>query len=323
MTTPIDFDDCGDLDLPMQLILRDEDGNDVEVIPINGPDVDFSTGIALLQGYSGFYHTPITQVRKSYAYQPGATLSDYPRVEERILEFRLGTKARNWRGLRVVESLLWRVLNFRHDCILRVYFDTGVDDWREIAIRLERKPKDLMKLAPGRSKAFAWDITALACDPYWYSKELVDEVTFDTGTGSGASRVSNRVLQVPNPADQECWLEYATNELTATSTFTLPDGLAVYPAGHALAGQRITHTIPPMGAGKSFLVETYPLNLTLQPMDESQGVALMKAEDFISPLPPGTNEPVDLPVKLVGGTAATKLAVYAVQKWDRFFGGEV
>lgn len=322
MTTP-SFDDCGELDLPMQLIQRDEDGNDEIVIDINGPEVNIHSGIVLLQGYSGFYHTPITQVRKSYAYQPGSTLSDYPRVEERILEFRLGTKGRNWRQLLQVETLLWRVLNFERDCVLRVYFDTGVDDWREITIRLERKPKDLMKLAPGRTKAFAWDIVALACDPFWYSRELEDEVTFDTGTGSGATRVSNRTLRVPNPADQRCWLEYATNELTATCTFTLPDGLGVYPTGHALAGQRITHTLPAMGVGKSFLIETDPLNLTLQPIDESQAVALMKAEDFVYPLPPGTNAPVDLPVKLVGGTAQTKLAVYAVQKWSRFAGGEV
>ena len=316
---------------PMELRKRDFDpksptfGQDLMVIPIFGPD-SVGQGIELLEGYSGFYDTPITQVRENYAYQEGSTPSDYPRVEERILDFRLGVKGRNWDEYMQVETLLWWVMKpaagKSRDFILRLYHGPGEDDWREIKIRLERTPKDLMKRGPGLFKAQAWDITALACDPYWYSLELQDTVTFDTGTGSGATRVSERTLVVSNFADQPSWLQYASNELEANSTFTLPDALAVYPADHTLAGQRIKFTLPTLGVGKSFLVRTNPMDITLESYDDSQVVALMDdVGEFENTLPPHTVD-AELPVKLVGGTVNTQLSVYAQQKWDRCFGGE-
>lgn len=328
MTAPCDS--AFNSGFPIQLICRDLDaksptfGQDLITLPIHGPDME-GQGIALLEGLSGFYHTPITQIRENYAYQEGSTPSQYPRVEERILDFRIGTQGSNWTEFMQVETLLWYVMKPAkgkpRDFFLRLYYGPGADDWREIKIRLERAPKDYWKWAPGHMRRQAWDITALACDPYWYSQTLQDTVTFDTGTGSGSTRVSNRTLVVDNPADQESWLEFASNELTTTSTFTIPDGLGVYPTGHSQAGQRIMRTIGPLGVGKSFLVQTNPMQISLETMDDSQEVANLRGAEFEHALPPHTVA-AQLPVKLVGGTAQTQLAVYAVQRWDRMWGGE-
>ncbi|MFE5789537.1 hypothetical protein [Rhodococcus erythropolis] len=325
--TPCDPDFNGGY--PVLLIKRDFDPKsatyleDLLTVPIFGPNF-VGQGISLLEGYSGFYHTPITQIRENYAYQEGSTPSDYPRVEERIMDFSVGVQGRSWSEFVQVETLLWFIMKppkgKRPDFVLRMYFGPGEDDWREITVRLERTPKDLMKLGPGLTTKMQWDLTALACDPYWYSRTLQDTVTFDTGSGTGANRISQRTLVIDNFGDQECWLEYASNELTATSTFTLPDALGVYPSWHTSAGQRIYVPLPPLGVGKSFLVQTNPLQIALEAMDDSQEVANLQG-DFNNALPPHTVG-AKLPVTLKGGTAQTQLSVYAIQRFDRWFGGQ-
>ncbi|MGW6017800.1 hypothetical protein ACWFNS_07340 [Oerskovia enterophila] len=314
---------------PVLLIMRDFDPTsptfeeDIVTVPIFGPNF-VGQGISLLEGYSGFYHTPITQIRESHAYQAGSTPSDYPRVEERILDCDIGVQGRNWAEFVQVETLLWKIMKppkgKRPDFVLRFYFGPGEDDWREITVRLERTPKDLFSRGPGLTTKYKWSLTLLACDPYWYSRTLQDTVTFDTGTGTGANRISQRTLVVDNHADQGCWLEYASNELTTTSTFTLPDALGVYPKWHTSAGQRIYLTLPPLGVGKSFLVQTNPLQIALETADDSQEIANLQG-DFNNALPPHTVG-AELPVTLKGGTAQTQLSVYAIQQWDRPFGGE-
>lgn len=314
---------------PVLLIMRDFDPTsptfeqDIVTVPIFGPDF-VGQGISLLEGYSGFYHTPITQIRENYAYQAGSTASDYPRVEERILDCDIGVQGRNWAEFVQVETLLWKIMKppkgKRPDFVLRFYFGPGEDDWREITVRLERTPKDLFSRGPGLTTKYKWSLTLLACDPYWYSRTLQDTVTFDTGTGTGANRISQRTLVIDNMADQECWLEYASNELTTTSTFTLPDALGVYPKWHTSAGQRIYVPLPTVGVGKSFLVQTDPLKIAIEALDDSQIVANLQG-DFNNALPPHTVG-AELPVTLKGGTAQTQLSVYAVQQWDRYFGGE-
>lgn len=339
---------------PMLLIKRDLDprsatfGQDLMSIPIFGPDMG-AAGISLLEGYSGFYHTPITQPRENYAYQEGSTPSDFPRVEERILDFTLCVSAKNWDQFMHIETVLWHVLKppkgKPRDFILRMYHGPGEDDWREITMRLERTPKDLFKRGPGLFKSAAWALTTLACDPFWYSKTLQDTVTFDTGTGTGANRVSTRTLTVSNLADQECWLEYASNELAVTlpapwpSTFTLPDGLGLYPPvsddqdrayfqkhgvhspAYLRQGQRIQKEVQIPTSVRSFLVQTNPLQIPLETEPETQAVANMRGNYFDFALPPYTVD-AQLPVTLKGGNAQTQLSVYATQRWDRCFGGD-
>lgn len=298
----------------MQLILRDDDGNDIVVLDICGPDMG-GQGICLLTGMSGLMHAPRTPVRESSAYQEGSTPSDFPRVDERIIDFRLGTKGDTEEIWEQIESLLWTVLGFKHDCYLRMYSKGGTQ-WRELKIRLDRKPKDDMTYVPGLTKHQAWSITAVACDPWWYSETLTSSWVKTVGTTT-----ANGLLIVENAADQECWLQFASNEITNNSTWKLPDALGKYPAGHALAGQQVTHTLPLLTAGQDFLVDTHPLAETLQVLDDSQQWAKMKAEAFLYPLAPHT-PPTAIPISVTGGTAASSVTVFMTQRWDRPFGGE-
>ena len=67
-------------------------------------------------------------------------------------------------------------------------------------------------------------------------------------------------------------------------------------------------------------MQTDPLQIALETADDSQEVANLQG-DFNNALPPHTVG-AELPVTLKGGTAQTQLSVYAVQQWDRCWGGE-
>lgn len=301
----------------MQLFLRDENGVDLVVLDICGPNMG-AQGICLLSNFSGLMHAPRTPVRESWAYQEGSTPSDFPRVDERMVDLRLGVKGDTPALWEQIENLLWTVLGFKHDAYLRWYHADGIR-WRELKVRLDRKPSDKMIYEPGVTAYMVWDITLVACDPWWYSTTLTDSWTRGSTPLVGGKYSGTLTLQ--NPADQECWLQFSNDEITTPEIWTLPDGIAVYPSGHANAGQPVTHTLPMLGAGLDFLVDTHPLAETLMVMDDSQQWAKMRAESWLYSLPPHT-PPTVVPVSLVGGTTASRVEVYMKQRWDRPTGGE-
>lgn len=284
-----------------QLIKRDFDtssptfGQDLMVVDILGPG-STAQGIGMLQTFSGFYHVPRTPVRQSWAYQEGSTPSDFPRVEERLLDFRLITRGRTAAEWEQVDAMLWQILTFTQDCILRVSSATNAP--REIKIRLDRKPKDAMTFDPGTQRHMVWDVTAVACDPYWYGPELTSSWTNSAGTGSG-------YLTLENPSDVECWVQFASGQLTTTQTWTLPDGVS---------GGSVT--LPALTPGKEFFVDTYPLAETLMVLDDSQMWAAMNAKAFLYALPPET-PPTQVPVSVVGGNTTSTVTAYMIQRYDR------
>lgn len=304
----------------MTLIKRDRDvysptyGEDLDAIPIL--DDTASSGVCLLKGFSGLYHAPRTHVKETGAYQEGVTLSDFPRVDERIIDLRIatkGTSAVNWEE---TDSHLWEILTFREDAVLRV---ESASVTRELNVRLERKPADQMDFIPGQVRHMVWAVTLIACDPWWYSSTL--ESTWVRGTTPLVDGAYHGTVTVANYADQECWLEWAGKKIVVPEQWTLPDGVALYPYDHADAGDPITHPLPLLGVDKDFLVQTHPLQETLQVMDDSLMWAAMKAEEFVFPLKRRT-EPTVVPVKLVGGNAASQISVFMVQRWDRPWGGQ-
>lgn len=296
----------------MQLIKHDDDGAEIVKLDLCGPSMG-NQGICWLTGYSGLMHAPRTPVRESWSYQEGSTPSDFPRVDERILDFRLGTKGDTPGLWERIDSLLWDVLKFKEDATLRVFSD--MSGYRDLKIRLDRKPNDQMLLDPSVTQHMVWSVTAVACDPWWYAPEI--ESTFIKASGVNGEGF----ITLQNPADQECWVQFASNELTAPTTVTLPDGIAKYPSGHPKVGQQVTHTLPSLGVGKSFLVDTHPLEETLQVMDDSQEWAKMRSEDFLFSIPPHT-PPTQVPIKIVGGTATTEVTAFMKQRFDRPWGGE-
>lgn len=321
MTTPMIIPEVSN-GRTVQLIKRDLDvnsptyGQDLIVIDILGPNSG-AQGICLLRGFGGFFHAPRTQIRESGAYQEGSTLSDFPRVDERILDFRLGVQGISPMDFENKDSLLWEVLSFTEDCFIRV--GSQISPPRELKIRLERKPVDLFDLDPGVTKLMNWQITAIACDPWWYSKEIERSWTRSEGTlqddGSWLGE-----LELLNPADQIAWTEFASSTITVSETWTLPDALLKFPVGHPKAGQPLTHTLPLLTPGREFLVQTHPLAEQLLVMDDSLQWAKMKAEAFEGWLPRRTL-PTKVPIRLLGGTANSKITAFILQRWDRPWGG--
>ena len=302
---------------PVQLILRDRYGTDIDTLDIMGPNFE-GEGVTLLSGYSGFYHAPRTQVDESHAYQEGAQPSPYPRVEMRRGKFVLGTQAPDPGLWEDIETRLWRFLRFDQDCYLRVY--SVRSGWRELPIRLYDKPDDQLTYVPGVLRFGVWEIPYVAYDVWWRSPilqygirkgDLTEEVNTTTGAVQAGTGVWQGHVPMLNPADQRCWPEYASNEIEATTTVWLPD---------ALTGRMVP--LPALGAGKEFLVQTHPLRETLLTRDDSQEWANMEAQEFVSWIKPGKVTPVQVPIWIQGGTADTEVTAYYPQKWDRGWGGE-
>ena len=308
----------------MQLIRRDRTfgsptyGKDLDVMDIYGPDA--SEGVCLLKGFSGLVHAPRTQVKESWAYQEGVTLSDFPRVDEREIDLRFATKAKTASDWEELETRLWTILNFKQDAVIRLTSENSV---RELNCRLDRKPEDKMDYFPGEVKFMVWEVTLIACDPWWYSTTLVSSWTRGSTVADGQGWY-NGTVRIMNPADQECWLEWSNREIEVAETWSLPDAGYKYTADDAadvgnpaLEGTYLMHTLPQLAVGKSFLVQTNPLKETLMVMDNSQMWAIMRAEDFVHTLPAGVNTPIEVPVKLKGGTANSKVSVFMTQRYDR------
>ncbi|QBZ72707.1 minor tail protein [Gordonia phage GodonK] len=304
----------------MQLIRRDRTpnsptyGQNLKTIEVYGDAT--ADGVCLMKGFSGLMHAPRSHVKDSWAYQEGVTLSDFPRVDERIVDLKLATKGKSPQDWENVESNLWDVLGFKEDAVLRVTFNGKS---RELNVRLERKPDDAMDYFPGETKYMIWNITLIACDPWWYSNTLSSSWTRGATVADGSGWY-NGAVNIINPADQDCWLEWSNREITVAEQWKLPDANAKYPTGHVNAGQQVMHTLPNLGVGKSFLVQTHPLRETLMVMDNSLEWAKMRAEDFVFPLAAKTNNPITVPVALKGGTTDSKVTVFMVQRHDRPWG---
>lgn len=298
----------------MQLILRDSaTEQDLVVLDVCGPNMG-GQGITLMSGFSGLMHAPRTAISESWAYQEGATPSDFPRVDPRIVDLRLGTRGDTPELWEKIDSMLWQVLGFKHDAYLRWYSKNG-KQWRELKVRLDRKPNDKMTYDPRVTKYMIWDVTLVAYDPWWYSSTLTSTWINSDGSGQGT-------VILENPADQECWVQWSGGRLVNNETWTLPDALGVYPDRHSKAGQLVTHTLPTLGAQHGgFLVDSHPLAEQLMVLDDSQKWAEMHAEAFLFSLAPHT-PPTEVPVKLVGGTAQSYVTAYMTQRWDRPWGGE-
>jgi len=307
----------------MQLIKRDLDinsptyGQDQMVVDIFGPNKK-DQGVCLLSNFSGLYHAPRSPVRVSWAFQEGSTPSPFPRVDERILDIRLGCQGNTQLELEQIEQQLWSILTFEQDAILRVYSQLSAP--RELQVRLDRKPKDTWQYDSSATNLLIWEITLVACNPWWYDTTLTSTWTNTGGTGSG-------FLTLTNPANVECWVQYASAQfdVDTTQTWTLPDGIAIWPPGSlnsldvSIAGDPVTVSLPTLAAGQEFLVDTYPLGRTLMVRDGSQAWARLNGVAFQNSVPPFT-PPTQVPISVVGGDTNSSVTAYMTLRHDRPWG---
>ncbi|OZE95084.1 hypothetical protein CH302_19280 [Rhodococcus sp. 15-2388-1-1a] len=301
-------DETEGLARPMQLIRRDNLGRDVDTLDIYAPQFE-GQGVTLAEGYKGFYHADATVIRQESAYRKGSRPSDIPREKERILEFTLGTQAATPAQWEDVENRLWKFWSFKKDCVLRLYSHRS--EPREILVRKERAPDDMLRKGPGLNRFAAWKIIALACDPDWQSQELRYTVKRSEMTSIGGG-VYEAMVPIQNFGDQPTYPLFASNQLEAPTTVWLPDRNT----------GRIVQ-MPTLSAGREFLVRTDPLVPTLLTRDNSLQWAKLNARAFDDdPIPESLTTPFMAPLRIQGGTANTEITMYTPQRWQRCWGGE-
>jgi hypothetical protein len=308
-----------------QLISRDDAGNDVVVLDLLDEEGGCSCqGITLMGGLEELYLIKRTQVVKSAAFQEGGTLSKFPRVEVRNPKLKIATHSNSLAGWERLESLLWSVLSDRWDCYLRVY--DAQNNWRELRLRRSGEPKASAPQPMGMRHWEIWDVTGISADPFWYSEELTFQITRAEMT-AGPGGVYTGQVPMWNPSDNDCYPQWASNQLSAPTLWTLPDGFGVYTAKNTTdpskIGQPVVHMIPDkdgLDVGQEFLVDTYPDEPTVRVRDGSNAWARMRAESFEFPIPPGTDTPQYRPITVKGGSSTSMVKLYLPQRWDGPFG---
>lgn len=295
----------------IQLIKRNFDPTsdqyleDEIVIDIMNGDVN-SEGICMLSEFSGLYHAQRTSIRESAAYEEGSTPSNFPRTDERAVDIRLATKAKTAERWEQIETILWSIIRMDRDCILRVWTE---DEYRELKVRLSRTPKDTMRYDPEYYCHMIWAIQFVASDPWWYGELITSEWKNSNASGSGK-------VYVANPADQPCFIEWASGQVYGTEIWSLPDAINV----KAPSPVKMI-TMPPVQPRDEFLVETHPLKMPMESRSNKQLTAFLRAKRFEFFLPPHT-EYVELPVTLTGGSTLSTIKAYCQTRWERPYGGE-
>lgn len=299
----------------VQLIKRDRHGNDLITVDIHGPKMG-RQGIKLLGGLEGIYHAPRTSTSEVSAFMPGS-LPGLDRVEERVVKMVLLTQETDENHWEDVDSLLWEVLAPGSYFVMRVESRDGRHA-RELTLRRVREPEPGYSHDPNEDGKMKWIISATAHDPWWYAPEFTRTLKRSQMVQQGGAWIG--FITVENRGDQATYIEFVSNQIVAPVTYTLPDALGTYPATHPTkAGQRVTHTLPQLGPGKEFQVNTHPLKETLLVRDDSQEWAKMRAEEFEFALAART-EAASLPIRLVGGAPTDELTVYVPQPYDRPWG---
>ncbi|NKS62367.1 hypothetical protein GS966_19990 [Rhodococcus hoagii] len=299
----------------VQLIKRDRYGNDEIVLDVNGPNRG-RQGIKLAEGLEGIYHAPRTSTSETSAFFPGS-MPGLDRVEERVLKMPLITEETDENCWEDVDSLLWEVMAPGQFFVMRVESKDG-NHARELNLRRVREPEAAYRHDPNEDGKMKWIVAPVAHDPWWYAEEFRFTLKRSDMSSTGGNTYAG-LIEVENLGDQDTYLEFVSNQIVTAATWTLPDALGRYPAGHKWAGQQVTHTLPQLGPGKEFQVNTHPLIETLLVRDDSQEWAKMRAEDFEFALPART-ERTQLLVSVKGGAATDELTVYIRQPYDRPWG---
>lgn len=278
----------------VQLIKRDKLDHDLIVLTVAGPEVverGFGPqGLTLAKGsMQGIYHAQRTSTAEIVASIPGSA-PGLDRVEARTVT--LVVEARGFQGhpFGDVDSLLWEVVAPGEFWVLRVEAMDGRTA-RELTLRRTLAPElvdgDTDPEEQGRA---VWKIEAIAHDPWWYGPASTDKFT---PTGSGIY-----VLKVENRGDQEAWPRFIIRQSTGDQTWTVPDGLGLYPSGHAQAGQRIKMPLPVVPAGLHGLADTHPLRLPFTLPDRPMAFGLLRQKRFTHAIPKRSGV-VEMPVSVV------------------------
>lgn len=298
-----------------QLVKRDADGEDLIVLDILGEDKG-RQGITLGENLAGLYHLPSESEIDSGAYQEGARVSLFPRVNPRKGKLWFITHGNTVAEWEAIETLLWQVLKLKEPCVLRIPNSAG--EWRELTLQLIEEPNDQSKQDLGNRRHAEHNISYVAGDPYWYGDTIELSIKRSQMTHEADGSWTGQIMVPGNPTDVDIWPIWASGQIDEPEQWFIPE----MPNDDGTPGIQIPITpYGPIGAGKEFLVQTYPSQPTLLVMDDSQEWANLAAREFENRIKPGT-PPFPVDIKLVGGTADSELQLTLVHRWERYLGGE-
>lgn len=280
----------------VRFIRRAEGGADEIVLNVSGPAMGregFSLGEGSLEGA---YFAQRSQTDEVVASIPGSRPGK-GRVGARSVRWVVRCDPLPGRRLDEMDSLLWRVVRPGRPFDVEVESD-GPDGLRTATCYRVGTPTKSSPRPGIDSRSIRWvewTIDTVMHDPWWYGEESVDEWAND-GSGVG-------VLELENNGDQIAWPRFIIREAAGDQTWTVPDGLGVYPAGHAREGQRIEYPVPTVPAGLHALVDTAPLRLPFTLPNRPMAFGMTRQRRFVNPLPEETGV-IEMPVKVTGPIGA-------------------
>lgn len=209
---------------------------------------------------------------------------------------------------------MWSVVHPDRLFLIRVSSDEG-REYRQIYVRRTGTPELVSNEDndPAYYGYAEWDVEVTAFDPWWYGAPITDEYVTDDDA------VHEETLHVSNPGDQDAWLRWIIREAPDYTVLRIPDGLGVYPEGHDDEGERITHTLPIIEAGKHGLIDTSPQRLPLTVKDEPMAFGKLRQTRFTHPIPPNTDY-ADLPITIQGGATGSGVRVKLTPRYERPYG---
>lgn len=284
-------------------IARDVHGQEIDAIEVTGPNAGTEgaqSGVVMGDGeLKEMWHAARSFEDSEVVGMPGA-IPGYGHVGVRKWMVKVTTKATDDRSWSQVERRLWRLTtpdqHSGRTGQFFIRFQERSGEAREIQVRRTGTPEPENKTYAGQRGWETWIFEVTAYDPWWYGDPSVDEFVNADGSGSA-------VLRVENHGDQPGYLIWTIPESVSAQTWTVPDGLGVYPAGHDQAGQRIMHTLPVVEAGDVAEADTRPYRLPFRVLGQPMSFGRMRQTRWTHPIPPDSGL-VELPVMVDGGVDA-------------------
>lgn len=255
-------------------------GADESIWYLTGPAGQASPARMMEGEVSQLYITPGETTYRARVGQGGASYRGH-RDLPALVPLRVDFIGRDWaRNL----TRFRRALRPDADAVLEMRTATG--GARRLTIRAHEAPVILNEHDPGTGEAAVVEFPVIAPIPYWQATTPI------TSEWQASTRVIHGELVVSNPGEVPVWPRYIC---------TSPGGWLLSDIDHdpsdGLVAPRVVE-LPWLPAGRDVLVDTDPLQLTVEAVDETLApLAGLRGAQFIHPIPAGAHE-VRLPVSI-------------------------
>lgn len=276
---------------PANITVKGVDGS---IWHVSGDNMGLE-GVELDVSPQGIYEAPRKTLWNTGAFQAGASYAGH-RIEalDAVLSFNVfGDNGEHWEDVDDRFRAAWD-----YDRETQFVYDSGQERW--LWLRLMEEPKFEPLHDPRLGAYGRVTLTVRAGWPLWESAPEFSSATLTN---------SSTMIQISNPTDTPCWLEWAVD---GDGVFTLPDRSWIQGDKDAL---RAVAT-PSLTKGVTLTIATYPLTEPYVASDGSNIAGRFGGVLFLYPVPPHT--PMTY-VQVAGGTGVVECRMKRF--WNRPYGG--